>query len=212
MFLFTPERVLKNTRVKLICLLCLVFVAGCSHVSPRDSVIQYYDKSSGVTITTLAAPFSFYRKEPMLAVNSRDYIYVGPLETNATGHRDYLLWLYYCSTIGRYRYAEADVPNSIFMCVDGKPMELVQASANQLGESTHSGPDTAPVAGGYAVLYRVTRDQLRTMAQANQLRLVAETQSGNADEYTVWRGAEAGLQVFADYLLDDVDIILATAR
>lgn len=50
------------------------------------------------------------------------------------------------------------------------------------------------------------------MAQARQLRLVVTTGSGRAQKFTVWRGAEESLKLFAGYLRDEVDIELAALR
>ena len=204
---------LKNSRltgsIQLLYVTCVFIMAGCAHAPQKDSVVQHFNKTSGATITTLAKPFSFYRTEPLLAANSRDYVYAGPVEINHVGRREYLLWLHYCSTIDRSRQVTAaDAPSDVFLFIDEKPMELVQAQNDRLDESLY----TVPVAGGYTVLYRVTRDQLRKLAQAEQIRLVVEAGPRNTDEYRVWNGAEEGFRLFASYLLDDADIVFAAVR
>jgi hypothetical protein len=95
-------------------------------------------------------------------------------------------------------------------------MELVRTKDIRLKGPADFGADSeayaAPVAGGYTVLYRVTRDQLRVLAQAEQIRMVAESRPGSVDEYTVWNGAEEGFRLFSNYLLDDADIVFAAVR
>ena len=194
--------------MQLLYLTCVLITAGCVHAPQKDSVIQHFNKSSGATITTLAKPFSFYRTEPLLAVNSRDYVYAGPVEINHAGRREYLLWLHYCSTIDRSRQVMTEAPSDVFLFIDDKPMELLQAQKYRLDGSLY----TVPVAGGYTVLYRVTRDQLRKLAQAEQIRLIVEAGPRNTDEYRVWNGAEEGFRLFASYLLDDADIVFAAVR
>jgi len=212
MFVSPLQFLLAMSKSKLLWLVCFIIVTGCTQVPQKDSVKQYFSKSNGATITTLAKPFSFYRQEPLLAANSRDYIYVGPVEINEAGQREYVLWLYYCSTIDRDRPAATDVSGSVFLIIDDTPMELVQAHNVRLAYSADGAPYAAPVAGGYAAFYRVTQDQLRHLAQAGQIRLVADARSQNADEYTVWSGAEEGFRLFASYLRDDVDVVFASIQ
>ena len=202
------EKIWSKGKMILLFLAGMVIVTGCVHVPQKESVIQHFDKSNSATITTLSAPFSFYRAEPLLAANSRDYVYVGPVEMNRTGQREYFLWLHYCSTIDRNRFAGEHAPNSVFLFIDDKPMELIQTQQIRLDESLY----TVPVTGGITVLYRVTRDQLRKLAQAGQVRLVIEMGPRNTEEYTVWKGAEEGFGLFARYLLDDANIVFAAAQ
>jgi len=208
MLILWTEKLWSKGKMILLFLTGALIVTGCVHVPQKESVIQHFDKSSSATITTLATPFSFYRVEPLLAANSRDYVYVGPVEMNRTGQRDYLLWLHYCSTIDRNRFAGEHTPSRVFLFIDDKPMELVQAQKIRLDESLY----TVPVTGGMTVLYRVTRDQLHKLAQAKQIRLVTEKGPRNTEEYTVWKGAEEGFELFASYLLDDANIVFAAVQ
>ncbi|RLA27775.1 MAG: hypothetical protein DRR11_17710 [Gammaproteobacteria bacterium] len=202
------EKIWSKGKMILLFLAGMVIVTGCVHVPQKESVIQHFDKSNSATLTTLATPFSFYRAEPLLAANSRDYVYVGPVEVNRTGQREYFLWLHYCSTIDRNRFAGDHTPSRAFLFIDDKPMELVQAQKIKLDESLY----TVPVTGGITVLYRVTRDQLHKLARADQIRLVTEMGPRNTEEYTVWKGAEEGFQLFASYLLDDANIVFAAVQ
>jgi len=212
MFLSASKVLFPLLRIRPVHLVCLVILAGCVQVSHTERVIQYFEPSSGATITTLSMPFSFYRKEPLLAVNSRDYIYVGPLEINRAGHREYYLWLHYCSTIDRSRNARVVAPNGIFLFPDGQPMELLRVRAAPLGRFSKAEPYAVPVAGGHTLYYRVTGDQLQILAGAKEIRIVAEDSSRKTDEYTVWNGAGNGFKMFANYLKDDADIVFAAVQ
>jgi|GEM_PF-1175198 len=212
MFFHASNVLSRLSRIRSVGLICFVFLAGCMQVSHTERVIQYFEPSSGATITTLSMPFSFYRKEPLLAANSRDYIYVGPLEINRAGHREYYLWLHYCSTIDRSRNARVVAPNGIFLFPDGRPMEMLRVRMTPLGRFSKAEPYAVPVVGGHTLYYRVTGDQLQILARAEEIRIVAEDGSTKTDEYTVWNGAENGFKAFANYLRDDADIVFAAVQ
>ena len=80
-------------RIRGLAWLVLCIVTGCAGQSDRHEVYQYLDESTGVTVTTLSAPLAFFKDEPMLAANARDYVYIGPAELNRTGKRETVLWV-----------------------------------------------------------------------------------------------------------------------
>jgi hypothetical protein len=142
----------------------------------------------------------------MLAANARDYVYVGPAELNQSGRRELVLWMNFCSTIDRGRRPGEYDPDRVYLMLDGKPMELSRAdkrlSANELSY-------VSPVVGGSINVYRVTRGQLRLLARAGNIRILAD-KGGITREYTRWRSADSGFQRFAAYI-DDEDHYLLTS-
>jgi hypothetical protein len=184
----------------------LLLATGCTRIPIDAGMRQYFDESNGATVTRLAAPLAFYSEEPMLASNARDYIYIGPAELNRSGDRKLILWANFCSTIDRPRRADRYEPDRVFLMLDGKPMELSPANV-RMGANEWS--YVSPVVGGSTRVYRVTRAQLRLLAGARDIRILAE-QSGATREYTWWRGAETGFRHFAGYLDDESQYLVTS--
>jgi len=185
----------------------LLLTGGCTRPTGEDVMYQYFDEASGATITRLTAPVPFHKEEPMLAANARDYVYIGPAEMNRSGNRQLVLWMNFCSTIDRGRYSDSWRPDGVFLILDGTPMELTPADS-QLGVSEWS--YVSPVVGGSTLVYAVTRAQLRLLARAGDVRILAEV-GGQTREYARWRSADTGLQRFAGYIDDEDQFLLTSA-
>jgi hypothetical protein len=177
-------------------LVMLVLVTGCTLRSTDDRLLQYFDQSTGATVTRLAAPVAFYREEPMLAANARDYVYIGPAELNRSGDRTFVLWMDFCSTIDRAGGPGVYAPERVFLMLDGKPMEM---SPERIRMGINQWSYVSPVVGGSITVYRVTRAQLRLLATAGDVRVLAEN-NGVTQEYAWWRGADTGFEQFSGYL------------
>ena len=81
-------------RLTTLAVITIVFLAaGCSAVTREGAPEEYLDRATGVTVTHLDAPVVFSHAAPRLAVHARDYVYMGPLEINRTGKREYYLWV-----------------------------------------------------------------------------------------------------------------------
>ena len=178
-------------------MLLLIFAAGCARISHEDEIYQYIDESSGVTVTSLTAPLPFFKNESMLAVHSRDYVYIGPAELNRMGRLDFVLWMNFCSTIDRGQQTGPNRPKNVFLILEGEPMELLQAD-NSVGPGDLS--YVSPVIGGTTMVYRITRDQLRLLGRAGDVRVAAEIEGGITREYRAWGNAGEGFRNFAHYL------------
>jgi hypothetical protein len=177
----------------------LLILAGCAGRVHDGEVLQYFDESSGATVTRLAAPVAFYNEEPMLAANARDYVYVGPVELNRSGRREIILWMNFCSTIDRGRRPDAYRPDRVFLMLDGKPMDLAESGSRM---SAAGWSYVSPVVGGWAKTYRITRAQLRSLAKAGDVRLLAD-ENGVVREYAHWGSADTGFGQFAGYIEDE---------
>jgi hypothetical protein len=175
----------------------LIFTAGCAGISNGDDIYQYLDESSGVTVTSLTAPLAFFKNEPMLAANSRDYVYIGPAELNRMGHLEFVLWMNFCTTIDRVEQSGPSRPKNVFLILEGEPMELSQAdNSTDLDDLSYA----SPVIGGTTIVYRITRDQLRLLGRASDVRVAAEIEGGITREYRAWGNAGAGFRNFSRYL------------
>jgi len=177
-----------------------IVAAGCATAPTDTPLLQRLDENSGATVTTLPEPMSFYREEPMLAANSRDYVYLGPVEVNRGGRRQYMLWAAYRSTIDRIGGRGSRAPESAYLMLDGVPMELLRARRTaELGVWLYD----SPVSGGETVMYRVTRGQLLAIAGAQEIVIVAEDQDNVAVEFEAWRESDSDFRRFSRYLVGD---------
>jgi len=179
-----------------------IFASGCTSVPSAPPIHQRLDSSTGETVTTLEEPLAFFRDRPMLAANSRDYVYVGPVEVNRSGDKRYMLWAEYCSTIDRFDGPGFGVPERAYLMLDGEPMELVRA----IREPEPGGRFyVAPVPGGAGVMYAVTRAQLRAIARAQDVMFVTVPEPGAVTEFGPWRESQSDFAQFSRYLYGDPD-------
>ena len=187
----------------------MIFTAGCAGTADDIPLRQRLDETTGATVTSLAEPLAFFREEPMLAANSRDYVYIGPVEIDRSGRREYLLWATYCSTIDRIGRPAFRAPDAAYLMLDGEPMELVRAAGQ--GDSGSSLYDS-PIAGGEHVVYRVTRDQLLAIARAREISIVAQGSESAVREFGPWRESRSDWQRFSRYLDGSVTSSMALVR
>ena len=197
-----------------------VLLAGCSSISGDAPLRQRLDDATGATVTTLASPLVFYREQSLLAANARDYIYIGPVEVNRNGRRQYLLWVAYRSTIDRAGSAGFTAPAQTYLLLDGEPMDLPVATSMdrpQAGTHTLPGADEAEwlyqtsVGGGESVLFEVTRAQLLTIARAREVRIITAESAASAVQYEPWRTPATDFVDFSRYLKGDPTSRLALA-
>jgi hypothetical protein len=97
-------------------------LAACSAGGP---LLERLDERSGVTLVSSREPLVFARTEPRYSRSERDYVYVGPVETNRQGAREYYLWVGMASTLDRGFIAPvAEAPRTLYVTVEGEPIEL----------------------------------------------------------------------------------------
>ena len=173
----------------------IAVLAGCTEPLRPDPVNTRLDETTGATVTNLAAPLIFYREEPGLAVNARDYLYVGPLEVNRAGRYRYLIGMSWFSTIDRGTRTGIDVPTAVYLQPDGRPMELQRADRHAADVRW---PYDPPLGGGPAILFDITRAQLRVLARAEELTVRTEDQHHRFVTWRPWRDVTTGLQAFLD--------------
>ncbi|MDH3439550.1 MAG: hypothetical protein OEM63_02270 [Gammaproteobacteria bacterium] len=99
----------------------LGFLAGCAAEFTSPSRLD----SSGLTVVTESAAVVFANPARTLASGARDYAYLGPVEINRMGHRQYYFWVGLASTIDQ-DYLQRDLPNAdtLVLIVNGEPMSL----------------------------------------------------------------------------------------
>jgi hypothetical protein len=98
-----------------------IVVAACG----GHRALSVLDESTGVTLVRGRAPLVFARTEPRYSRSGRDYVYLGPVETNRQGVREYYLWVGVGSTIDRgFLAPEAETPETLYLDLRGEPIEL----------------------------------------------------------------------------------------
>jgi len=179
-------------RTSFVALIVFAVLAGCA----GSGRLEQLDEQSGATIVRGPAVLVYARTEPRYSRSGRDYVYLGPVETNRQGVREYYLWVGVASTLDRgYIAPEGAMPARLFIDVGGAPMELVLARWHErepaLGDARVYG---TAVKVQEELAARVTLDQLQHLAEESlrSLRVVDSTGGERAyfrwDEESTWPG------------------------
>lgn len=184
-----------NLRFALTLIVALV-LAACSGTS--ELVSDRLDPLTGVTVTSATKPLVFYRDRSAQAAYAKDYVYLGPIEVNNMGHRDYFIWLgIWGSSDSADRSSQMNDFETVVVYADGEPLSLEvdgwTPESIGLSESAYVKP-VASATDGY---YRVTIDQIRLMAEARDLEVRAG--STYPQHYAPWDSASdasASMQAF----------------
>ena len=171
-------------------------LAACGGTSTLVS--DRLDPLTGVPVTSATKPLVFYRDRSAQAAFAKDYVYLGPIEVNNMGHRNYFVWLGIWGSSDRVdRGSQMNDFESIVVYADGEPLNLEvdgwTPESIGLSESAYVKP-VASATDGY---YRVTIDQIRLMAEARDLEVRAG--STYPQRYTPWDSASdasASMQAF----------------
>jgi len=154
------------------------------------------DPLTGVTVTSATKPLIFYRDRSAQAAYAKDYVYLGPIEVNNMGERNYFIWLgVWASSDTTTRSSQMNDFETVVVFADGEPLSLEvngwTPESIGLSESAYVKP-VASATDGY---YRVTIDQIRLMAEARDLEVRAG--STHPQAYFPWDSASStSMQAF----------------
>jgi hypothetical protein len=169
----------------LLAALAATLLASCGTAAPGQQATEYLDETSGVTITRVEAPFTFYSDDPSRAANARDYLDAAPLALNQSGKYSWWLWLGEWSTIDRgVTGGEARLPDivALQLIVDGEPMELdMQARTDRVPL-----PYVATLATAKNILLPLTSSQVARLSRATTISLRTEMTGGEARDWQPW--------------------------
>jgi len=161
-----------------------LLLGGCQ----TAGVTEWLDRDSGLTLATDRVPAAFARTDSRVSRSARDYVYVGPVEVNERGSRQYYLWVGIASTVDRDHIPDPPgPPDFLYFDVDGAPLELPLDSWSERLPRLEGRTVYHPVIEPALVLAaRVTLDQLDLIRQAapDGLRLAEEGQPSL--EYVRW--------------------------
>lgn len=171
-----------------ISLIAAAVLAGCS----AGGRLEQLDEQSGATIVRGPSVLVYARTEPRYSRSARDYVYLGPVETNRQGAREYFLWVGVATTIDRGFIApEAPQPRTLYIEVRGEPIELPLKAWHELVPTGFKKPmysTTVPLREELAA--RVTLQQLALIGSASPGSVsLAEGESGAPRTFVRWDGA-----------------------
>ena len=164
-----------------ICACLAVLLAGCTVGLPQTSRLD----SSGLTVVTIHDAVMLARPVRTLAAGARDFAYIGPVEINRMGRRDYYLWIGLASTVDRDLVGAMPTDAvALAVFVDDEPMIL---PLSEWDTSLDLPPyqSTVPV---YATLMASTSlDQIHRIAAAKSVELHLIAGTDNAHRYRAWQ-------------------------
>ncbi len=179
--------------------LVLALAAGCA--SNETTTLQNLDPETGVTITRATEPLVMYRDMSAYSAFGREYVYLGPIQVNNMGQREYYLWL------GIWGSSDSADPGlrmndfeSVVLYADGEPLglEIKGWTPGSIGASTDVYIKPVPSAlDGY---YRVTIDQMRLIAESRDLELRAG--ATRPQRYVPWDSVREATQAMVAFLRD----------
>lgn len=167
----------------------LVAVAQAGRSGARERL----DEESGITVVTESEPIVFARTEARYSRSQRDYVYLGPVEANRQGTRDYYLWVGVGTTIDRgYLAPSEETPATLFVEVRGEVMELTLEPWAEREPSLGSVRlYKTPVHLESRLAARVTLDQLTLLAREPLRSVRVADQQGNTKLYFRWDDHDA---------------------
>jgi hypothetical protein len=179
-------RSLRSTLTMTSAMATLMVLAACS--GQTRVVRERLDGASGTTVLAGGEPMVFARTDPQFSRSGRDYLYVGPVETNRQGVREYYVWVGVATTLDRgYLVPLGSEPERVFIDVAGEPMELTlrpwKEREPNLREARVYG---TPVRLGTELAARVTLDQLTKLASEPLQALRVVDRDGSTRAYYRW--------------------------
>jgi len=194
--LFIPKR-----PSALLCVLALItatVVGGCSSSTALTG--EKLDPVTSATIAYSEQPLVFYRDASGRAALAKDFVYMAPVAVNRGGNYRYYIWLGIWTVAGEGSTdATRDGFESILLVADGEPLRLEIAGWTVDAIGASEPVYSKPVASAADAYYELTLDQLRPLADAEQLRLHVGGDARNMFEpWDDQRRGKAALLEFID--------------
>jgi hypothetical protein len=186
-------------------LLPLVASLGLVACGGSGSVIERLDRNSGLTyVTDPSSPIAFARTEARFSRSARDYVYLGPVEINERGTRQYYLWVGIASTIDRsFLEISRTTPDRLYLALEGGPVEFELTAWDELLPPLAGAAVYKPAVAPQVVLgARITADQLALLARETipSVRVTIDEQP--TTEYPLWDEDAVPWPAFAAYAGD----------
>jgi len=161
----------------------LLLTTGCVTSDPMTS---WFDPETALNYAAMHEPLVVARSVNRVTVAGRDYAYLGPIDINRMGRRDYYLWIGMASTVDRALLDE-DRPQAATLVieVDGVPMDFPLAPWNP-GLDALPYPASTPVYETFVA--RASLDQIDRIASAASVKVLFALDDGTASSYELWSG------------------------
>ena len=172
------------TALSTFCIVCCV-VSGCQ---AGGGVIETFDRSSGLTIVTDRMPAVFARTQGRYSRSARDYLYLGPVEVNERGIREYHLWVGVASTLDKdFLAAELTEPRTLVLDIGGAPVEFELRRWNdRLPRLAGQHIYEPPVAPSFTFSARMTLDQLELISSSPLVGAWIVSDQTSTVRYSLW--------------------------
>lgn len=172
--------------IRFIFIALLVVNVGCS---AGGGTREQLDRTTGTTWTMASEPAVFARTDPRFSRAARDYLYIGPVETNVRGLREYFLWVGVATTLDRGFLAPAGMePTRLTFIVDGEPIDLELGAWQQVADGAGQVVAYAtPVRTTLERGARVTRELLARVDAAAPGSVIVTTAPDGSVQYFAWR-------------------------
>lgn len=156
-------------------------------------VDEQLDSRTGLTVSTARTALVLARGAPRYSRSARDYVYVGPVETNRQGLREYYLWLGFGTTLDRGFLAPEEArPQTLYLRAGGEWMKLdLQPWATRVPGLETKGLYHTPVSIRTELAARVTLNQLDWMDDDGLQAIRIADASGRRTEYARWDDSPA---------------------
>jgi hypothetical protein len=161
-------------------------------------VLEQLDERAGMTLLRAREPLVLARTDPRYSRSARDYLYVGPLETNRQGVREYYLWVGVATTLDRgFMAPVSELPQVLYVTVDGEPIELKLRPLADFVRRTLDTPVYAtPVRLEAELAARVTLQQLELLAATAFEKVEVAAAEGPPRTFVLW----ADTMAFPEFL------------
>jgi hypothetical protein len=175
----------------------IILISGCSSL-PASS-IEKLDTRTGSTITSSPVPMILYRDDPGRAANARNFVSFGPLQVNRSGSYQYFIWLGIWNTNHSLNEADGrDGFDAIVLIIDGEPITLDVSGWTPDAIGASEPVYLQPVASAIDAYYLVTLDQIRLLAEADELYL--QTTGPSPRSFEPWNKQTAAREGFQTFL------------
>jgi hypothetical protein len=175
---------------RLVILTMAAALAACAGAGGR--VREQLDTTTGMTVTSDAEPIVYAKTEARYSRSARDYVYLGPVETNRQGVRDYYLWVGIGTTLDRgYLAPPLELPDTLYGQIDGEFMEFPLRPWDEIFPvSRRTAVYETGVTMQAQLAARVTLYQLQLLARAAPSSVRLGTSGTTTQPYVRWDDAE----------------------
>ena len=181
-------------------MLALVTAIGANGCSSSTALTgEKLDPVTSATITFSEHPLVFYRDVSGRAAFAKDYVDLAPVAVNRGGNYRYYVWLGIWTVNGEASTdATPDGFESIVLVADGEPLQLEITGWTIDAIGATEPVYVKPVASAADAYYELTFDQLRLLAEADNLRL--RIGGADGDLFEPWDKQRSGKAALLEFV------------